>query len=106
MLKDIAELLKPREEQLKFAGREVTVRELDAAADVSAFGDNQDLSWKLLTRCVFDAGGKPLFEDADIAELKRGSRRRLRPLIEAVSRVNGFDLETEEKNSDAAPASD
>lgn len=104
MLQDIYDALKVREEKIQFAGREIVVRELDGAADVAAFEDDTDLKWKLLVRCAFDLDGKALFTDSDIHDLKAASRIKLRSLVEAVNRVNGFAVEDEAKNSAAAPA--
>ena len=104
MLKDLAEYLRPREERLAFAGRALVVRELESAADVAFMADNEDLSYKLLVRCVFDEAGAPVFTEADVVALKAGAKAKLLPLMEAVNRVNGFDTAGDAKNSGAVPA--
>lgn len=104
MLAELIAALAPREERITLAGHALVVRELAVAADVSAMQDNVDLTWKLVVRCVFDEAGAAVFTDADIPALKAGSKARLQPLINAVVRVNGMDIEAEAKNSPAAPA--
>lgn len=104
MLDDILSAIKPREEKVELGGHTLTVRGLASAADVTAMQDNADLTYKLVVRCVFDAEGRPVFTDAHIPSLKGGAKAKLAPLIAAVCRVNGFDVEGDAKNSGAAPA--
>jgi hypothetical protein len=104
MLEDIRAAIAPREERLELGGKTLVVKELACAADVAAFSEPEDMVYKLLVRCAFDESGALVFTDADIPMLKAGARRAMLPLIEAVNRVNGFDLEANVKNSEAAPA--
>lgn len=103
MRDELLEALAPHEESVTIGERVLTVRELESAADTEAFRDNADMSWKLLVRCVFDAAGRQVFSDADIPRLKRSGKLRLKPITDAVLRVNGYDLEAAEKNSGAGP---
>lgn len=102
MIKELAEFLKPREETVVVGGVTFVVKELTGSADTVPMRDGLDVSWKILVRCVFRESGEPAFSDEDIASLKASSTSKLARLINAVSRVNGFDLEAEAKNSDAA----
>lgn len=103
MLDDLAEFLKPREERIKFGKVDLVVRELDGTVDREAIQKADDPHWAILVRCVFRAdNGQPAFEDKDIPALKRKNPAVTARLISAVNRVNGTDLEEEEKNSDAA----
>ena len=102
MLKELSEFLKLREERMDFGGVKVVVRELATAEDLADFADQGEALYALVVRCTFDeAGKKHMFVDADIPQLKTGSKMKLMPLIEAVNRVNGQDLEGEIKNSEA-----
>ena len=106
MLDDLLEAIRPREKPVTLGARALVARELGCDADTSAMVDNQDLTWKLVVRCVFDAAsGEPAFTDKDIPALKRGAKLRLKPVVDAVMEVNGASLEAEEKNSAAAPDS-
>ena len=106
MLPDLLEAIQPREKEITLGGRKLVVRELSGEADTSAMQDNQDLTWKLLVRCVFVAeSGEPAFTDKDIPALRRGAKLRVKPLVDAVIEVNGMDIEAEAKNSAAAPDS-
>jgi hypothetical protein len=93
----------PQEERIEVAGRKLVVRELTAAADTAAFHDNVDMSWKLLVRCVFDGKGNPVFTDDDIPALKKSGKVKLKPVSDAVLRVNGYNTGELEKNSGAGP---
>lgn len=104
MIEELIAALKAREEVVELGGHKLTVRELETAADVAAFQDNNDLQLKLVVRCVFDAEGRPVFTDEDIPALRGTSKTRFAPLLAAVNRVNGFDVEDGAKNSAAAPA--
>lgn len=104
MLAELAAALQAREETIEFAGQKLLVRELETAADVAAFQQAEDLQLKLVVRCVFDLQGAPVFTDEDIPELRRTSKKRFAPLLAAVNRVNGFDVDDSTKNSEAAPA--
>lgn len=103
MLDDLAEFLSLREEKIKFGKVDLVVKELDGSVDHAPLRDGEDTSWKILVRCVFRAdNGKPAFDDGDIPKLKRKSPLVTAPLVNAVNRVNGFNLEEEAKNSEAA----
>jgi hypothetical protein len=104
VLQDILDAIKPREERVTLGGHVLVVREIAIAADVAFMQDNADLTYKLVVRCVFDEAGEPAFDESDIPGLKKAGKTKLLPLIEAVNRVNGFDIEHEAKNSSAAPA--
>lgn len=97
---ELLKALAAREETVVLAGRTLVVREMDVAADVTAFQDQADTVFKLITRCVFDADGKPVFQDSDIPALKKSASRKLMPVVEAVMRVNGMDAADNEKKSD------
>ena len=99
MLADLLEAIQPRQEQVVLGGHMLVVREMQSAADVGFMHDNEDLSYKLMVRCVFDEAGMPAFDEADIPALKAGAKAKLLPLMEAVNRVNGFDAVAEAKNS-------
>lgn len=104
MLNDLAEFLQPREERLVFGKVKLVIKELDGSADNTVLREPEDRSWKLLVRCVFrEDNGEPAFSDDDIPVLKKKSPTVTAPLVVAVQRVNGMNLEEEAKNSDAAP---
>ena len=103
MREELLKAIQPREERITLGPHTLVVRELAAAADIAAFQDNADMTYKLIVRCTFDETGEPAFTDEDITALKAGSKLTLLPLITAVTRVNGFALEENVKNSAAAP---
>ena len=104
MLADILEAIKLREERVKFAGKELVVRELSTAAKLSSGKGEEDNFYHLFIACVYEEDGETLALNAEsIPALKAGSRNKLAPLILAVTRVNGLDVEAEAKNSEAAP---
>lgn len=96
--------LAPREETVEIAGQPVVVRELQSAADTEALRDQTDAQFKFLVLCCFAPDGSPCFDMADVPTLKASARKGLAPLLAAVARVNGFDVEGAEKNSAAGPA--
>jgi hypothetical protein len=103
MRSEIAEAIKPREEEILFAGHKLIVRELPSAADLSV---EEDAGYRLLVACTFEADGvTPAMTAEDIPALRAGSRKKLAPLVEAVHRVNGFDGAGDVKKSDAGLAS-
>ena len=104
MLNDLAEFLKQREERLEFGGVKLVVRELDGSADNSALTEATDVerSWFILVRCVFrEDNGERAFSDEDVPMLHKKSPMVTARLVNAVNRVNGFNIEEEAKNSDA-----
>lgn len=114
MRAEFLDLIKLREERITFGGRPLIVRELHSAAEVGTGKDDPDIFYRLMVCCiyeaeevtpgVFQAGPQALTVD-DIPHLKAGSRKKLAPLIHAVQRVNGLDVEEEVKNSEAAQTS-
>lgn len=100
---ELLEAIKPREERVTLGAHTLVVRELACAADIAAFQDNADMTYKLIVRCTFDEAGEPAFTDEDIPALKAGAKATLLPLIAAVTRVNGFAFEENVKNSAADP---
>jgi hypothetical protein len=95
----------PREERIKFEGHELVVREVENAADTAAFREGKDNMLIAFTvASVFDANGQPVFSTDHIPALKSRAKTRFFPLFKAVSRVNGLDIEHEEKNSEASPS--
>ena len=106
MLNDLAEFLKQREEHLKFGGVKLVVRELDGSADNSVLTqaiDNVERSWLILVRCVFrEDNGERAFSDEDVPMLRKKNPMVTARLVNAVNGVNGFNIEEEAKNSDAA----
>ena len=101
---DLLAFIAPREEEVMLDGKKLVVREWPVAADAAWFQDQQDTQFKFVVQCVFDEAGAQLFTSADIPAIKAGSSSKLMPLIAAVNRVNGFDLEHERKNSEAVPS--
>ena len=104
MLKELEELLRSREQTVELGPHKLVVRELASAADLTDAPGGEDLAWLLLVRCTFAEDGSPAFTAGDIPALKAASKWKLGPLIAAVNRVNGFNVEAEAKNSDAVPA--
>ena len=102
MLDALKQALALREERVTLGDIELTVREMSAEADVSGWDDAAS-GYHLLVRCVYGPDGALAFGTDDIPALQAGSKRRLLPLLTAVRRVNGLDVEAEEKNSAAAP---
>ncbi len=105
MRDEILAVLAPRQEEVEFSGKKVFVRELDCAADMPSAEGALDFSLGLILHCVIDAKGCRLFADEDLPRLRQSARRRIKPLIDAVMRVNGFDTKAEAKNSEGGPAS-
>jgi hypothetical protein len=105
MREQLLNFLAPREEKITLAGVDLTVREVSAETDVSAFVDGVDMVYKWIVRSVLDADGMPAFTDADIPALKAAGKMRLAELSRAVGRVNGWQLDDEVKNSAAVPSS-
>lgn len=107
MKEEIRKFIEPRSETIAWAGVKVVIRELDTAADLSAAPDPSDAAYWLLVRCAFYEDGTPVFAEADIEVLRskkgKASTRKIAPLLRAVNRVNGLDLEDEVKNSVAGP---
>jgi hypothetical protein len=97
--------LAPREEIVELAGHRVRVRELASAAQSERLQDPGDAFYAALVLCCFDPEtGERLFDEADIPTLKGSARKGMKPLVDAVIRVNGLDEALEEKNSGAGPA--
>jgi hypothetical protein len=105
MLEAIKEAIKLHTETLEFAGRKVLVRELmaeealpvgDMAKTPEDLEKQQELAFMLMfVRSIVWADGEEqgqrVFTDEDIPDLEKGSKRRIAPLVAAVSRVNGLD---------------
>lgn len=104
MREDLKAFLAPREERITFAGVELLVRELETAAEFEQVSDDVDWRFLVMVKCVFLPNGEPAFTRDDIADLKKSSRTKLLPIVAAVNRVNGFQVEIEEKNSGAGPS--
>lgn len=102
MIPDILEFLAPREEKIQFGGRTLVIKEMTSNTETESLRDKVDVSWKILVLCVFREDGTALFTNDDIPRLKASSTSKIAPLINAVNRVNGFNVEDEAKNSDAA----
>lgn len=105
MRDDIIAALAAQSEVVQFGGVAVHIRELDCAAEVPTDANVIDGSLKLLILCAHDAEGKRVFTDEDLPRLRGSARKRIKPLIDAVMRVNGFGIEAEAKNSAADPGS-
>lgn len=107
MRDELLKALAPREEKFDFLGQTVTLREMGSAQDTEKLRElaPMELTYRSLVHCVIGPDGNPVFTDADIPALKKASPSKLLPLIAAVARVNGFNIEAEEKNSEADPSS-
>lgn len=107
MKEEIRKFIEPRTETLTWAGQKIVVRELDTAAELGNQPDAEDAAYWLLVRCAFFEDDTPVFAESDIPLLRskkgRVSTRKIAPLLRAVNRVNGLDLEDEVKNSGAGP---
>src|SRR5690242_15169857 len=99
MRDELIAALAAQKETVEFAGKTLFVHELDCAADVPIEGSALDGSLKLIVLCVRDAEGNRVFTDEDLPALKKSARKRIKPLIDAVMRVNGFGIREEAKNS-------
>lgn len=97
MLAGFLEALKPREERVELGGHVLVVREAGKFSDLAALKGKDDSVYRMLVLCTFAEDGTPAFTEADLADLKSCSQMRLLPLVEAVNRVNGFDLKDNEK---------
>lgn len=104
-MSDLLKLLAAREERVTLQGVTLLVREVAAAADVSALANADDMIFKLIIACTFVESGDPAFTLDDMPRLKSASNVRLQPLMAAVLRVNGMDIEAEAKNSAASQES-
>lgn len=96
--------VKPQEIPVTVGGAQLIVRQMPTAADSEALRDGVDSLYKFIVRCTFDADGNAVFTDADIPALKQAAKMAMLPLIKAVSQVNGFASEEQEKNYAASPA--
>jgi hypothetical protein len=105
MLTELFEFLKAREERITIGGQTLVIKEMTGNADRKPLTDGVDVDWKILVRCVFKEDGGQLFSDADIPKLKDSGTTKVGPLLKAVYRVNGLDVEAEAKNSEAAQTS-
>lgn len=103
MRDEVMKFLAPREEKVKLGERTVIVRELGAAVDATALSEGGDAAWKFVVLCTFDADGSPVFTIDDVPALKASAKARVKSLVDAALRVNGFDEEHEIKNSEAGP---
>lgn len=100
-MSDLLQLLQAREERVTLEGVTLLVREVPAAADTAAFLQEGDFIFKLLVASTFNEAGAAAFTYEQVPALKNASKLKLRPLLEAVLRVNGLDAEVEVKNSAA-----
>lgn len=102
MRDQLLEFFAAREERVHLGGMTLFVRTLpDEQAGISG----EDALYQAVVRCTFGEDGSLIFTEADIPELRAQPRIRKAALLAAVSRVNGFDLAAEEKNSEADPSS-
>lgn len=102
MREALLKFFEPREEKVAMGGEVYTVRTMPDDADpITADGEE---IYQFLVRCTFGPDG-PAFTDDDLPTLKAAPKVLKGRLLAAVSRVNGFDAATEEKNSEAAPSS-
>jgi hypothetical protein len=109
MLEEIFDAIRCQSERIQFAGKDYEVREVEAAQSLALDEELRDelgkdgsshadmLYWSIVVRSVFTAEGAPAFTEADIQKLRKGSRRKLQPLLNAVDRVNGLAVEANEK---------
>lgn len=100
----LLEAAKTAEQRVTIKGLVLVVRQLPTAADTEALRDGVDSLYKFMVRCTFDEAGAPVFSDDDIPALKATAKAVMAPLIKAVADVNGFNVEEQEKNSEASPA--
>lgn len=101
MRDQLLEFFASREEKVSMGGKQYLVRTLPDEESIK--GD--DSIYQFVVRCTFDAEGNRVFTDEDIPALKATPRVRKARLLAAVSRVNAFDPDDEEKNSEAGPSS-
>lgn len=101
---ELLAFMAPREERVALGGIELVVKEWPMSADFGDFRGQTDSQYLFVVGCVFDDLGMPVFTTDDIPAIKAASSKKLMPLIAAVNRVNGFDIEDERKNSSASPA--
>jgi hypothetical protein len=105
MKPDLQQFLTPQQATCELGGVTLTVKELPSAADIMAFHDGQDHTFKLLVRCVFLPDGNQAFTDDDIPVLKAAPRMKFWPLMLKVQEVNGQSVERDQGNSEAVPSS-
>lgn len=104
MRKEDHDFLAAREETMQWNGREITVREMGTAADLLLFREQGDFKLKFAIRCCFEKDGKPVYDDADLPFLKAAPYTKMKPLLDVVDRVMGFNVEDEGKKSSASPS--
>jgi len=104
MLAEIAAAIKPNEERLTLGGVSLIVREMAAADELGGDGSPEDIFMRVVVRCVFNEAGELVMSDADIPELKAAGKTKLRPLLDAVQRVNGLVQEDNTEKPAPGPA--
>lgn len=94
-----------KSETVEISGRKFVVRQVRRASELVELKDGEDGNYRMLVRCLFDEAGVPVFTDEDIPALREeASDINFIPLIQAIVRVNGLDVEDRAKNSEAAPS--
>lgn len=93
----------PREETVVMGGETYSVRTKPDDADL--LNPDLDYQYQFVVRSTFDAEGKAAFTDEDIPALMAAPQVLKARLLNAVAKVNGWDAEEEEKNSEAGPSS-
>jgi hypothetical protein len=105
MRDDLIAAIEPQKEAVEFLGKTLYVHELDCAADIPSGGGAVEINLRMMVLCTRDDKGELVFSDEDLPRLRKSSRRKIMPLLDAVMRVNGFDAKAEAKNSAGVPAS-
>ena len=94
-----------KSEPLMIDGRKFTVRQVRSASELVEVKDSDEANYRLIIKCLCDEAGNPVFTDADIPALKEeASEINFLPVLRAIARVNGLDVEERAKNSEAAPS--
>jgi membrane-bound lytic murein transglycosylase len=100
----LSRAFRPDRECIQVAGQAIYIQEMDGKESFSmTVNQGEDFIFTMIARCLVDKDGERQLDDADIPSIKQWGQRKLRPIISAVLRVNGYG-EDQEKNSEAGPS--
>jgi len=97
MLNEITELLQPATEEVVIGTKKIIMTEVPIEYDATLFYVPEVGNLNLLVACARDEQGEPVFTQEDVPKLKKMGSVKMRKLLTAALRVNGYWLEDNEK---------